>query len=442
MRKLTPLLVGFLALPLSGCLGDVMEIFCDVGPDPDHCYQAAAVQEGDPADCEKVAGEGFSGSNPPRDKCHLQIAENTGDPSVCDNIEGGFMSYSKEECLENVWKNGTVDDCKDAKDPVACRTAWAKHGDGCGTGFHMDKTTQLCKAGDPPDDDIENKVEADLKTMGDAMGGKYMDALTKAIEDEDDPFKKEGLEKYKEFLENGKDKLDQVATTVEQLEELKRIFVDAYHPSMDIENMPVDKILAKGFFDKVKDGLFGADEPTGQEKESADAEDAIAVYEAMLKRQEEIDFLKKDLKGRLGDVVVSKAKDEATGKLKETAEGIAEGVAGTAFATVGIVDKALSSFQEEAKKQEFIGLARAYNRRREALEQQNPGLSPADLHARTVQQVKEDPYQDNTNTGFIKHGNLLENPTCSDGGSELCIEPSAWWVAMDKTYQHQHKKKR
>ena len=66
------------------------------------------------------------------------------------------------------------------------------------------------------------------------------------------------------------------------------------------------------------------------------------------------------------------------------------------------------------KKQMFIGLARAYNRRREDLAAQNPGLSPAELHQRTINQVKEDPYQDNTNTGFIKFGNLLENPTCAD----------------------------
>lgn len=442
MKRLSSLLIGVLALPLAGCLGDVMEVFCETGPDSDHCYQAAAVQESNPENCEKIEGEGFVGQNPPKDKCYLQIAENTGDPSVCEKIEGGITSYSPDECLENVWKNGKVDDCKDAADPVACRTAWAKHGDGCGSGFHWDKTASICKAGEPPDDDIEDKVGADLKTMGEAAGGKYMDLLTKAIDEEKDPFKLEGLQKYKEFLENGKEKFDQVSTSVEQLEALKRIFIDAYDPSMDIENMPVSKILAKGFFDRVKDGLLGADEPTGQEKESADAEDAITVYEAMLKRQGEIDFLKKDLKGRLGDIAASKAKDEGTDKIKTAVTEVAEDIGGTAFATVGIVDKALSDFQEEAKKQMFIGLARAYNRRREALSQQNPGMSPEQLHQLTISQVKEDPYQDNTNNGFIKFGNMLENPTCSDGGAELCIEPDAWWTAMDKTYEHAHKPKR
>ena len=443
MKRFFPLALAVPAtLLLSGCLGDIMEIFCEVGPDPDHCYQATAIQEGDPDDCAKVAGEGFTGTNPPRDKCHLMIAENTGDPTACEGVEGGFMSYSKEECMDAAFKGHTPDDCKDTQDPIACRTAWANAGYDCGATHYFDKTKGTCVSGEAPDDDIESKVEVDLKTMGEAAGGKYMELLENAIENEDNPFKKEGLEKYKEFLEKGKEKFDDVATTVEQLEAMKRIFIDAYDPSMDIENMSVDRILANGFFDKVKEGLFGKDEPTGQEKESADAEDAITVYESMLKRQSEIDFLKKDLKGRLGETIVSKIKDEATDKLKEGATEIAEGIAGTAFATVGIVDKALTSFQEEAKKQMFVGLARAYNRRRDALSQQNPNLSPEELHQRTINQVKDDPYQDNTNLGFIKFGNLLENKTCSDADQPLCIEPDAWWTAMDKTYEHSRKPKK
>ena len=78
MRRLSPLLAVSPALLLAGCLGDVMEVFCETGPDSDHCYQAAAVQEAEPDGCAKGAGEGFSGSNPPKDKCFLQIAENTG----------------------------------------------------------------------------------------------------------------------------------------------------------------------------------------------------------------------------------------------------------------------------------------------------------------------------------------------------------------------------
>lgn len=86
-------------LPLTGCLGDLIELSCLFVPEPDHCFQAAAVQSADPYGCEKIEGEGFSGSNPPKDKCYLMIAENTGDYDACDYIKGGAMSYTKEDCI-------------------------------------------------------------------------------------------------------------------------------------------------------------------------------------------------------------------------------------------------------------------------------------------------------------------------------------------------------
>lgn len=93
------LFVPLIALPLSGCLGELMGVLCDFFPDSDHCFQSAAVQKADPYGCEKIKGEGFKGSNPPRDKCYLMIAENTGDYSACDYIKGGPMSYTKEDCI-------------------------------------------------------------------------------------------------------------------------------------------------------------------------------------------------------------------------------------------------------------------------------------------------------------------------------------------------------
>jgi hypothetical protein len=438
MKQLLLLLTP--AVLLSGCLGDFLESTCSFSPDEDHCYQAAAVQGSEPDTCEKVKGEGFKGTNPPKDKCFLQIAENTGDPSVCDSIEGGMMSYTQEECLDAVFRSHTVDACKDAEDQIKCRTGYAKRFGECGDGYTFNKVASACEVRKPEikgtDDDIESKVEGELTSLGDAAKGKYMDLLEKSIENEDDPAKKLGLEKYKEFLEKSGETLEDVQGKVETLKELKRIFLDAYDPSMDIERMPVDKILAKGLVDRIKDHLFGEGTPTPAEKENSSAEDAISVYEAMLKRQEEIDFLKKGKLERLGDVVVSNAKDKGTEKLKETVTGIAEGVAGTAFATVGIVGDALESFKDEAQKQMFVGLARAYNRRREAIEQSNPNLGPDEIHKRTVAQVQDDPYQDNTNTGFVKHGNLLANKDCKDESNPLCIDNAVWWTAMDKTYQY------
>ena len=445
MKKIPVLSLVVSTLLLSGCLGDVMEIFCETGPDSDHCYQAAAVQESNPDDCSKVE------FGPPRDKCHLMIAENTGDPSACDGMEGGFMGYSKEECLASVFKNHTVDECKDTKDEVACRSAYAANGKGCGDGFIRAKdgsgcvkipTKEECEGAQKlnpfcsgTDDDIEDKVANDLNTIADAAKGKYMDLLTADIENEVDPARLAGLQAYKEFLEKSGETLETVQTTVDQLKEIKRIFLDAYDPSMDVEHMPVDKILAPGFFDKLKDKLLGSDAPTARSQ----ADDALTVYEAMLKRQEEIDFLQKGRLERLGDVITSKAKDNVTEQLKDKATGIAEGIAGTAFVAVGVVDHALSSFQEAAQKEMYIGLASAYNRRRDALEQQNPNLSPDEIHKRTVAQVKDDPYQDAVNSGFVKYGNLLENGDCKDANNPLCIDNRVFWVAMDKTYEQSHK---
>lgn len=55
--------------------------------------------------------------------------------------------------------------------------------------------------------------------------------------------------------------------------------------------------------------------------------------------------------------------------------------------------------------------------------------------------IKENPYQDNPNLGFVKYGNLFENGDCKDAGSgnPLCIDNRVFWTAMDKTYEETHK---
>jgi hypothetical protein len=426
------------SLLLSGCLGDIMEIFCEVGPDPDHCYQAAAVQESDPDNCERIAGEGFSGSNPPKDKCFLQIAGHTGDPTACDGVEGGFMSYSKEECLENAFRNHSVEDCVQAQDEAACRAAWAHNGKGCGEGYTF--TDGACtKPVEKPETEnpFENdKVKEDLKTIGDAGKSGYMQLLDWDIEHETDPDKLAGLQNYKEFLENAGEKLEDVTTTFDKLQELKKIFIDSYDPKDSIENMSASSILSKGFFDRLTEKLIGEDPPT----ELSKAEDALTVYEKMLERQKDNDFLQQGRLGRVSETLIGKAKDEATSKLKESAEDIAKTVAGDAFAVVGIVDHALSSFQEEAQKQMFIGLAAAYNRQRDGIAQAHPDWSSEQIHKATVDNVKANPYEDVPNSGFVKYGNIIENGDCKDAGNNpLCIDNRVFWTAMDKTYQHTHK---
>jgi hypothetical protein len=447
MTKRALFLLAFPALlALSGCLGDVMEIFCEVGPDSDHCFQTAAIQESEPEDCSKIKGEGFTGTNPPRDKCHMLIAGNTGDPSACEGVEGGMMSYSMEDCLAAAFQNHTVEDCKAAADEAKCRAAWALNGKGCGDGFVWNASTNACEvkkedaasttAGGTDDPLANDKVKEDLKTIGDAGKSGYMKLLERDIENEKDPDRLAGLQNYKEFLENAGEKLEEVQTNFETLQELKKIFIDSYDPKDAIENMSASSILAKGFFDRLSEKLMGEDPATPR----SNAEDALTVYEAMLEQQKDNDFMQQGRLDRVGETVVSKMKDKATEKLKESAEEIAKGVAGEAFAVVGIVDHALSSFQEEAQKEMFVGLAAAYNRQREAIMQSNPGLSAEEAHKRTVQNVKDNPYEDVTNSGFIKFGNIIENGDCKDAGNNpLCIDNRVFWVAMDKTYEHTHK---
>jgi len=291
--KRAPLLLSlFPSLLFTGCLGDVMEVFCETGPDSDHCYQAAAVQEAEPETCEKIAGKGFNevSGNAPKDKCYLQIAENTGDLSACASIVGGLISYSQEECEENTMRGHTVEDCANADDEMKCRAAWASKGKGCGDGYVLQQGACIVKKDEPnkgADEDIESKVEADLNTMKDAATGKYMELLTQSIEDEEDDAKKKGLEAYKNFLEKGGETLETIQTTADQLAEIKKIFLDSYDPSMDIDKMPVNKLLDPGLFDKIKSRIFGEDEQDARGK----AEDSLTVYEAMLKRQTDIDFL-------------------------------------------------------------------------------------------------------------------------------------------------------
>jgi len=439
--KKSILLLPATALLLSGCLGDVMEIFCEAGPDSDHCFQAAAVQESEPETCDKIAGEGFNGSNPPRDKCFLQIAQNTGDPSACDGVEGGFMSYSKEECLEGAFRNHSVEDCKNTEDEQKCRAAWGKNGKGCGDGYVWNAAANACEVKKDEPTETENpfendKVKEDLQTIGDAGKSGYMQLLDWDIEHETDPDRLAGLQKYKEFLENAGEKMDNVSTTFDQLQELKKIFIDSYDPKDSIDNMSASSILSKGFFDRLQEKLVGEDPPT----EASKAEDALTVYEEMLKRQADNDFLQQGRLTRVSDTLIGKAKDEATSKLKEGVEDIAKTVAGDAFAVVGIVDHALSSFQEEAQKQMFIGLAAAYNRQRDSITQAHPDWSSEQIHKATVDNVKANPYEDVPNSGFVKYGNIIENGDCKDAGNNpLCIDNRVFWTAMDKTYEVTHK---
>ena len=59
-RFLSFFLIASAPIFLGGCLGDIQGWACSFFDDPDHCFQSAAVQGGDPTGCEKIKGEGVS----------------------------------------------------------------------------------------------------------------------------------------------------------------------------------------------------------------------------------------------------------------------------------------------------------------------------------------------------------------------------------------------
>jgi len=108
---LLPLVVAS-AVFLPGCdfVAGLAAFTCQFSPDSPHCYQDAAVQSGNPADCDKVAQkEEFKkvGSNPPQDKCRMMVAANNEDPKICGTLKGGMLSYTKEDCEGTVAQTAT-----------------------------------------------------------------------------------------------------------------------------------------------------------------------------------------------------------------------------------------------------------------------------------------------------------------------------------------------
>jgi hypothetical protein len=85
-------------------------------------------------------------------------------------------------------------------------------------------------------------------------------------------------------------------------------------------------------------------------------------------------------------------------------------------------------------------MARAYNRRRIDIQKSNPNMSEEEIHKKTIEEVKEDPYQDAEGLTFIKYGNLIENADCQKGtGNQLCIDNRVFWTSMGKAYEHTHR---
>jgi hypothetical protein len=199
MKNLRYALILLPLLAFPGCgLADAMELACLFMDDPDHCYQAAAVQGGDPYGCEKIKGEGFKGSNPPRDKCYLQIAENTGDYEACKHIKGGPMSYTVEECITGA---AVAHD-----DPDGCRRLKGSDFDSCkgaiGAKLTADRLRDINEAveeaksaaGKDPDDEaaaarlkeLLAKQKGYFEFAPDGVKGEFFKAEREAIMEEVD----------------------------------------------------------------------------------------------------------------------------------------------------------------------------------------------------------------------------------------------------------------
>ncbi|MDO8468215.1 MAG: hypothetical protein Q7S29_00455 [Candidatus Peribacter sp.] len=273
MKKIFSLFILLVApLFLSGCLGELMAVMCDFLPDADHCYQAAAIQEGQVEECENIKGEGFKGSNPPRDKCYLLIAENTGDYSACDQIKGGLMSYTREECiLGAAVKHADPDGCRKLSG-----SAFQKCKEGVGESITTDGLKNISEeveaakseAGKNPDDkDAQDKLKELLKKQKDlfefapaGVAGQYFKTEREAImADVDDEDVKSEIARQFVALRNQNptmslnEQLKKMEEIKDQQETSKRL--DEYANSL----MDQMKEGAGGFASDTFDDLYGED---------------------------------------------------------------------------------------------------------------------------------------------------------------------------------------
>lgn len=233
-RFLRLFLIPIIALPLSGCLGDLMGVVCDFLPDADHCNQSAAVQNGDPYGCEKIKGKGFKGSNPPRDKCYLMIAENTGDFEACDFIRGGPLSYTKEQCV-----TGTA---VKHEDPEGCRNLSGAEFNRCkgevGATITSDKLKEI-------NDELEEAKSAAGKNPDDAEAQKkYKELLAK--EKTFFEFASDGAQK--EYFKQEREAIMEDVEDEDVKSEIAKLFIEARKEN---PNMTVNEQLKK--MEEIKD---------------------------------------------------------------------------------------------------------------------------------------------------------------------------------------------
>jgi hypothetical protein len=443
---------------LSGCIGDLEELFCMLMSNGDHCYQGAAVQEGDPTGCEKISGEDFAdiGSNPPKDKCYLQIAENTGDLSACDKIKGGPMSYTREECILSASiLNENPSGCKMLTGPAkqSCTAQFASKIDPYKV-LEVDDAIQnlkdALKNGSDPDLDKQLKgLEEKRKDMIEVMTKNNQAEYTKLA----DPINREiagdfatgefdGALKEKLIAFNENLKKQGLKMTDEQYSAVKDYYKFVNDPKNDIEQMDDSQIVKDRWNEKVGNVVdavkFWKTKPTEEEK---DLDEQLRFYQRMMERQAAISKgateLQEDFE-RNTDMVFNagadKAKDAIKDKVIETIFGEMTGKA--ASITTAVVGEALNEAMSTAKSMEFRGLVKAYDQgMAEEIGKFNGDVEKA--HAEVVKKLSADAYTYAEGDSFAKYGNLLENKDC-DGTNPHCIKRDVFWKAMKKSYKYQN----
>ncbi|MFH0891683.1 MAG: hypothetical protein V1867_02790 [Candidatus Falkowbacteria bacterium] len=445
---------------LGGCVGELLGVVCDFIPDADHCWQGAAVQEGDPYGCEKIEGKGFSGSNPPKDKCYLQVAENTGDLSACDRIEGGPMSYTREECILGA--------AVKFADPAGCAKLTGADKNECvsrvgpkmspGSVIEIDDQIALVKA--ELEKGADPELSKQLKGLEEKRGnilGIMSDANKKNYESMSDPLNREASLDYhlgkidettRDTLITLNDRLRERGESMEakDYQALRDVLAHKNDPKNNIENMDEREMLQLRWNEKVGNAVdylkFWNSNPTAAEQKY---DEQLFIYERMLERQAAIDkglserqqdidrnleMVKEALKDKAWEMATDEAKKAAFGELMDLVESDAAGP------VTAILGEAIDTVKKEAKSAEFRGLVRAYNLGMEE-ELAKAGGNIERAHAAVTANLQKDPYMYEDKNTFAKYGNILENKDC-DGSNPHCVSRDIFWKAMKKSYKYQN----
>ncbi|HBU07593.1 MAG TPA: hypothetical protein DEB09_05975 [Candidatus Magasanikbacteria bacterium] len=443
---------------LTGCVGDLQSLICDFLPDSDHCFQSAAIQEGQIEECEKVSGANFkdTGSNPPRDKCYLLIAENTGNLEACKQIKGGLMSYTKEECFLSV--------AVSSENPEGCKLLSGANLNKCRTQLGEKMTPDRVIDVDKQIEEIKNylkdgtdpDLEKQLKGLEDKRTG-MMDLMTKANKAEyeklSDPISQEiigdfavgdidSLTKNKLLDFNKKLKDSGVKMSAEQYESIRDYLAYVNNPDNNIENMSDSGMTKDRWNEKVGNAVdklkFWKTNPSEAEK---GWDEQLRFYERMLERQAAIakgmTELQEDFNRNMGmvyDAAGNKIVDVAKDAFIEKFFGEITGK--TVGWTTMVLGEAIDTVKAEAKSMEFRGLARAYDLGM-AEEVGKFGGDVERAHAEVVRKMMANAYEYEDGNPYAKYGNVLENKDC-DGSNPHCVNKEVFWKAMKKSYKYQH----